>query len=105
MQQSITDIEAELYENLGYCKAYSEMAKRRKERLKARKAAELKRRHEHIYFAAQKIIGALLIFATLAAVPAMDYDATAAVIMLPLGAHLIFTKKHALQIMGEYCEH
>ena len=76
-----------------YQRGYMDAMRRKNER-------ERERRRRKQYFIKQKAAGALLLAMTVVAVPAMDGDATAAVVLIPLGLILIFT--HEMCIDNDY---
>lgn len=53
-------------------------------------------------FIAQKLLSALLLFLLIAGLPALDYDITAHVLLVPLCIYLLFTRSVVLEIFTEY---
>lgn len=69
-------------------------------RLRSRKAAErINRRNKRIYFAIQKLIGLLLIVGTvLTAYTLKGADITYAIVVVPIGLLMVFSRKRVLAI-------
>ncbi|NCB92892.1 MAG: hypothetical protein EOM40_10105 [Clostridia bacterium] len=61
--------------------------------LKKQHARERERRRRRLYFIKQRAAGVLLIATTLACIPLMDGDATAALLTVPMGLMLIFSRE------------
>lgn len=76
-----------------YQRGYMDAMRRKNER-------ERERRRRKQYFIKQKAAGALLLAMTVVAVPAMDGDATIALITIPLGVLLLFSRE--MWINNEY---
>lgn len=68
--------------------------------IRQRNKRETERRKKKAYFIKQRAAGILLIIVAALTVPIMDGDATAAVVLIPLGLILIFT--HEMCIDNDY---
>ena len=94
-----------ILEQIAYEEGYSAALREAKRKAAEAKKSAQARRKERKYFFIQRAAGLLLILLSVAAVPALDNDATFCLITVPIGLGLLFTKKHTLEIMGyEYDE-
>ena len=94
-----------ILEQIAYEEGYSAALREAKSKAAEAKKSTQARRKERKYSFIQKAAGLLLILLSVAAVPALDNDATFCLITVPIGLGLLFTKKHTLEIMGyEYDE-
>jgi len=89
--RTLEDIQAY---SAGYAAAVIDMAQREERRRKRRAAAAARRK----YFLIQKAVGLALVIVNIAAIPVLDGDITAALILVPLGMYLVFTREKALDI-------
>lgn len=80
----------------GYADALEDMRKRQEKR----RQRQQERRAKSWYFIKQKLTGFVLLVLTVLAVIALDGDATVALITVPLGLYLIFSKE--MLIMNGY---
>lgn len=95
----------DILEQIAYEEGYNAALEDTRRKVAAVRRNERARRKERKYFWIQKAAGLLLMLLSVAAVPALDNDATFCLITVPLGLGLLFTKKHTLEIMGyEYDE-
>lgn len=94
-------IDSQSYE-AGYAAGYSEAEdyKKRARKLKQLKIQEKRRR---LYFLKQKVTGVFLLVLTIFAVKLLDGDATIALLTVPLGLALIFSREKCL-VDGYYFE-
>lgn len=84
---------------LGYEAAVEEMRERRAERKRRKEKEERARKAKAIYFLKQKALGFAMV-AVGVATCFIDYDATAAVIFVPLGLWVMFTKEAVIYDNG-----
>ncbi len=76
----------------GYTDAIEDMRKRHERRIKRQQERKARR----WYFFKQKAAGLMMLVLTVVAVRALDGDATVALITVPLGLYLVFTKEMAI---------
>ena len=97
-------IDSQSYE-AGYAAGYSEAEKKGfdegyqacqldyKKRVKERKQLKIQEKRRRLYFLKQKVVGVFLLILTIFAVKLLEGDATIALITIPLGLGLIFSKE------------
>lgn len=85
-------VEPQSYDT-GYLEGYRACQLAYKKRAKYRKQLRMQKKRRQLYFLKQKLIGVLILFLTILAVKILDGDATIALITVPLGFILIFTKE------------
>ena len=92
------EIRADL--DTAYLEGYNEAMRYNIQRQRKRRQRAAQRRYERKYFAVQKLWGLGLTAMGIATPFILDGDATASLLMLPLGLTLMLSKKHLLTIMG-----
>lgn len=94
------ECERELIEFMAYEQGYADAMRKTAERNERRRKHIAEVRKERRYFLVQKAAGLLMLAISIAALPAMDYDATGLLLTVPMGLALLLSRKHLLQIMG-----
>ncbi len=84
--RTLEDIQAY---SAGYAAAIADMVERENRRARRKAAAKAKRR----YFFIQRLAGLALVILNIIAVPFLDYDITAALVLVPLGVYMIVTRE------------
>ena len=77
----------------GYHEGYRACQLDYRRKVKERKQLKIQEKRRRLYFLKQKVIGVFLLIFTIFAVKLLDGDATVAMLTVPLGLTLIFSKK------------
>lgn len=77
----------------GYDEGYRACQIDYRRKIKERKQLKIQRKQHRLYFLKQKVIGIFFLIFTIFAVKLLDGNATIALLMVPLGLMLIFSKK------------
>lgn len=80
-------------EEKGYDEGYQACQLDYKKRARERKQLKIQEKRRRLYFLKQKVIGVFLLILTIFAVKLLEGDATIALITVPLGLVLIFSKE------------
>jgi hypothetical protein len=94
-QQTYTDGYADGYDN-GYSDGYNECVLNHKRNEEERKQLSMECKKRRLYFLKQRLLGVLTLLFTALAVYLLDGDATIAIITVPTGLALIFSKEKIL---------
>ena len=84
----------ELFNDTEFMYQFEKEYERRKEKIRAKK------RESALYYLKQKLSGFVLVIISILIPIVMDGDATASVLLLPLGIYLLFTKEKVMDFRG-----
>lgn len=79
--------------NAGYIKGYEECKADYRRRIRERRESKYAERRRWLYFLKQKVIGVLLLVATVIMVKVLEGDATIALFTVPVSLMLIFSRE------------
>lgn len=80
-------------ENHGYDEGYRACQCDYQKRAKERKQLKIQEKRRRLYFLKQKVVGVFLLILTIFAIRLLDGDTTIALLTVPLGLTLIFSKE------------
>lgn len=80
-------------ESKGYEEGYQACRLEFKQKIREQKQLKIRERRRRLYFLKQKVIGVFMLVLTIFAVKLLDGDATIALLTVPLGLILIFSKE------------
>lgn len=80
-------------ESKGYAEGYQACRLEYRQKAREQKQLKIREKRRRLYFLKQKVVGVFMLVLTIFAVKLLDGDATIALLTVPLGLALIFSKE------------